>query len=273
MHMKIIAFDLDFTLLDSAKRLSKRNIAALKAAKRAGIEPVVATGRLYKGVPDTLKDICRYHILINGAKVYDSKENKIIYEAAIPQELALSVYEYADTFDCLYDAYIEDSGIMTSRMLDRFDDYVADKNYAVSQKALRKGVSELKRYIREASTDVQKAQLYFKTVEEKDAQLAILPDLFPDLKFSCSLGQNIEINHKSAGKGVALEALCKYLGYTLKETVAFGDGTNDTEMIQYAGTGYCMINGDDTVKKIADRITEFDCDSDGVGIEIEKILT
>ena len=270
--IKLIAFDLDGTLLDDLKNIPDKNLQALERARDMGIELVPATGRLYKAVPDFLKDMCRYFMLINGAKVYDSLKNKVIHEAYIPWELALRIYEYADTFDCEYDAYIDDSAYMTESMWNGFENYIVDKNYAVSMKKLRDPVPDLKQMILEKKCSVQKIQFFFKTCEERDARLEILKKVFPEIMPTMSLGSNVEINAKEANKGAGLEAVCKAIGIHTENAVAFGDGTNDLAMIKAAGTGVCMINGAAACLSAADLITEFDNNSGGMGREIEKLL-
>lgn len=270
--MKIIAFDLDNTFLDENKNISERNISALIRAKEQGIEPVPATGRLFIGIPEVLKEVCRYFITVNGARVLDSKTGEIIYEACVSPDLAVEIYNHGDGMDCLYDAYIDGSAYMTQTMHDVLTDYVMDKHYAEQMKQLRIPVPDLKEYILKNNLKVQKMQYFFKDLALRDHELETLPSVYPELKFSYSLGGNIEINSCRAGKGVALEAICAHLGCELKDTVAFGDNTNDSELIEYAGLGYCMINGDANLRKAADAVTEYDCNHNGVAVELERLL-
>lgn len=270
--IKLIAFDLDGTLLDDWKNVPDRNLRALEKAKEAGIELVPATGRLYKAVPEFLKEMCRYFMLINGAKVYDSLEDKVVHEANIPCDLAMRIYDYADTIDCTYDAYIDDRAFMTKRIWDHFEDYIIDKNYAASMKKLREPVPDLKRMIYERQYSVQKIQYFFRTCEERDAQLEIVKRKFPELATTMSLGSNVEINIKEANKGAGLKAVCRTAGIPIENAAAFGDGTNDLEMISAAGIGVCMRNGAEDCINAADIVTEYDNNNGGMGCELEKLL-
>lgn len=86
--IKLVAMDLDNTLLDSEKQISKHTEEVLKEAIRRGVYIVPATGRIFKAIPEFLRDIpgVRYAVCCNGATVYDQKEDKIIYTNHLPKE-------------------------------------------------------------------------------------------------------------------------------------------------------------------------------------------
>ncbi len=88
---KLIAFDLDGTLLRDDKSIPEENLRALAAAAGRGIELVPATGRIFRGIPEAVKDLpfVRYYILSNGAAVYDSREDRTLYRGDVPLETAL----------------------------------------------------------------------------------------------------------------------------------------------------------------------------------------
>ena len=112
MTVKLIAFDLDGTLLDDDKHLPPENRSALKAAYDRGIFLVPATGRILKALPDELMDLglFRYFIFANGALVYDLQEQRALYRARIEPELAVRLCEYMDTLPVLYDCYQDVDG-------------------------------------------------------------------------------------------------------------------------------------------------------------------
>ena len=84
-----------------------------------------------------------------------------------------------------------------------------------------------------------------------------------------SITNNIEINDKTATKGEALRFLCRHLGVDVRDTMAFGDGSNDMSMIQAAGIGVAMANADPALQAAADFVTDTN-DADGVAKAIEK---
>jgi len=257
LNCRLIAFDLDGTFLDSAKNVPEKNLEALAAAAERGIYAVPATGRIYDGIPVALRTLpfMRYYICINGAYVYDAVDDAVIHRAEVPLETALKFYEYMDDKPALYDCYQNGKGYMTRAMYERAEDYIKDPGILRLLKTLRVPVPELKAYLREKGEDVQKLQAYYADTAERDRELARLPGVFPELLFSTSVENNIEVNYRTAGKGNGLAALCRHLGIDLSDTVAFGDSSNDTDMLIAAGCGIAMANALPQVRKIADAVT------------------
>lgn len=273
MKYKLIAFDLDGTLLDNRKNIPPENLAALHAAAQQGLYIVPATGRIYKGLPEKLKKLpfLRWCITVNGALVYDAAEDKTIYRAEIPPELSLRVIDYMDTLNTMYDCYKDNWGYIDRRFYDNAADFVPEKGILDLVLRLRTPVDSLREYIIQSGGAVQKLQMYFKDMEQRQRQLELLPGLFPELSVSSSVKNNIELNSAASTKGAALEALCAHLGISPEETVAFGDGTNDLSMLRRAGLGVAMGNAAPEVKAAADRVTD-DNENAGVAKVIYEIL-
>ena len=276
MPVKLIAFDLDGTLFDDRKQLPQENIAALRAAGDAGILLVPATGRILQGLPDQLLQLglFRYFIFANGASVYDLDTETQLFSACIPPELAVRICEHMDTLPVLYDCYRGEWGYMTQWMYEAAPDFFAlEPEILKLVRRLRKPVPELKENIREVDVPLEKLQMYFRPEQmaERERQLLELPRLFPEIAATSSLKNNIEINSIKAGKGRALLELCAQLGIAPEDTVAFGDGLNDADMLEAAGYGAAMENAADAVKQKADAVIENNNDA-GVGKEIFRLL-
>ena len=277
MPVKMIAFDLDGTLFDDRKQLPQENIAALRAAGDAGILLVPATGRILQGLPDQLLQLglFRYFIFANGASVYDLDTETQLFSACIPPELAVRICEHMDTLPVLYDCYRREWGYMTQWMYEAAPDFFAlEPEILKLVRRLRKPVPELKENIREVDVPLEKLQMYFRPEQmaERERQLFELPRLFPEIAATSSLKNNIEINSIKAGKGRALLELCAQLGIAPEDTVAFGDGLNDADMLEAAGYGAAMENAADAVKQKADAVIENNNDA-GVGKEIFRLLS
>ena len=273
-ELKLIAFDLDGTFLDDRKKIPEENLRAIKAAAEKGIYIVPATGRLYEALPVELREpeFIRYYILINGAKVYDAKEDKVLFSAELPNKLALALFDNAEKIGCLYDCYLRDKGLMSRGLYDALDDLVENKIYLEYMKSIRKPVEDLKAFIREDGGSVQKVQYFFKDMAERKNQLETLGDRFPGVKATTSIPINIEINSAYAAKGPALQALCEYLGFTADNAAAFGDNTNDLSMVQAAGRGIAMKNSDEGLLAAAKYVTDYDNNDAGVGKMIMEFL-
>lgn len=272
--IKLIALDLDGTLLNSDKALTPRNRAALESASGAGIWIVPATGRFYKGMPAVIRDLpfVRYVITINGAQVFDAQTGESIYSAEIPTDEAVAFYEYLDTLPVIYDCYVDGWGYITASMQEKAAEYISNIHSLQMVRGLRSPVPELKAYLREGGHRPQKMQVFTKNdVPYRDELLQTLAEKFPRFAVSASLPNNIEINSHDADKGRALLTLAAKLGLSRAQTMAFGDGLNDLTMIEAAGTGVAMANGHTRVKAEADVLAE-DCDADGVAKVIEQLL-
>lgn len=273
-EIRLIAFDLDNTFLNSRKEIPEENLWAIEAASAKGILPVPATGRLYDGLPALLRELpyFRYYILINGAKVYDAKEDRVLYTADLSNERALSLFSHARDVGCYYDCYLRDQGLMDRETYDRIDEFVSDRVYADYMRSIRKPVEDLAELIRRDGGEVQKVQYFFKDMEERARQLALLPKLFPDIMATSSMPINIEINASGASKGPALDRLCRALGFTAENALAFGDSTNDLDMLETAGIGVAMCNSDASLFRVADKITACDNNDAGVGKTIMELI-
>ena len=257
MSVKLIAFDLDGTFLDDKKNILPENIAALEKAAEKGVHIVPATGRIYKGIPEALRELpfMRWYITANGSYIYDAVEDRAAARAEIPAEQAVAFYEYADTLGVLYDCYQDNWGYMTEEMQRRAPEFVQDRGILDLVLRLRTPVPELRAYLREKGEPLQKLQLYFTDQALRRRLLRELPERWPALAFTTSLPVNIEINSAAANKGHALECLCAMLGIDPAETLAFGDGSNDISMLRAAGCGVATANAFEEVKAAADRVT------------------
>ncbi len=275
MKYKLIAFDMDGTLFDDSKQIPQRNIDALFAAKERGCLTVPATGRMYSGLPPVLQDErLRYHILINGALVYDSKEDIILHEGNIDYRQAAALCRWLDNFPVIYDCYIDNEGYMQADMHDSAEPYFEKvKNIYRYVMDTRTRVDCLADYMEERKSPVQKMQIYFRPWQEdlRSELMERLPVEFPGLSTTSSLSNNIEINSVEAGKDKGLEKLCAALGIDIKETVFFGDGSNDLGIIKAAGLGVAMENAEEQVKKAADVIAKSNNEA-GVALFIEELI-
>ena len=271
--IRIIALDLDGTLLNSNKELTPGNLAALQKAADAGIEIVPTTGRFYGGMPEVIRKLpfVHYAITINGAAVYDVRKQQDIAKAEIPMQKAVEIMEYLDTLPVIYDCYMDNWGWMTRAMWEKAEEFAPNAHYLKMIRELRQPVPELKAHLKETGHDVQKIQFFVQDMKLHEELLQSLPIQFPEAAVSTSVGNNIEINDLHANKGEAIGKLAAYLGFDISETMSFGDGLNDLSMIKAAGIGVAMANACSEVLTAADEMT-LDCDHDGVAAGIEQYI-
>lgn len=268
--IKLIALDLDGTLLDSEKRLSKRNEEALKECIRRGIEIVPCTGRIWDGIPESVRAIpgIHYAITINGAVVEDVVNRKVLYERKLSLEQGLEIIELAKQFDTMYDAYIDGKGYGEARFIDHMERYGVQNAIQQMVRNTRKVVPDLIEAMCEFGKPVEKVNYFFSDQEERQRARTAL-EARNDIIISSSFPNNLEINRLGATKGDGIRCLAEHLGLKPEETMGCGDGENDLTMMQLAGIGVAMANGEETVKAAADYVTDSN-DADGVAKAIEK---
>ena len=118
---------------------------------------------------------------------------------------------------------------------------------------------------------LQKLQCFVVDPADRPAIMDELRRRFPGLDVTWSLPHNIEVGAAAARKGEALRFLCSYLGFTLANAAAFGDGPNDVSMLSAAGAGVAMGNASEELKAIADLVCD-PCEEQGVIKVLEEVF-
>ena len=277
--IKIISLDLDGTLLDSQKRLSEANRAALEEAAAKGVHIVPTTGRFFGMMPQAVRDLpfVRYAITINGAQVYDRETDTAIVREEIPLDMALDIISLLDGYDVIYDCYRSNWGWMTESLQAKAEDYATDAHYLKMVREFRKPVPDLKEYLKStaAEGDVQKVMLFARNTPGSESVTKAITEAvserFPSIKTTSSTWNNLELNIATAHKGNSLKRFAEHLGYTLDNCMALGDGTNDLSMIEEAGLGVAMSNAHPLVLAAANHVTASN-DEDGVARAIRDFV-
>ena len=261
-QFKIVALDLDGTLLDSHKQLSAVNRDALARAAENGALIVPTTGRFFGMMPEAVRSLpfVRYAITVNGAQVYDRETDSAIVREEIPREMALAVMRLLDGFDVIYDCYRSNWGWMSEAFKAKAADYATDEHYLKMVRDFRKPVPELKAHLEDTAAEgnVQKIMLFARLDGPKDVTRKITEAVnarFPEIKVTSTTWNNLELNIASAHKGVALKRFAEHLGLTLENCMALGDGRNDLTMIEAAGVGVAMSNAHPDVLAAADYVS------------------
>ena len=273
MSIRLIAFDLDGTLLDDKKQISEENMRALRAADRKGIYLVPCTARLFNTMPEAVRNLpfVHYAITVNGAEVYDREKEHAVCRAEIPAAEAEVLYDYMDTLPVVYDCYQEGRGWVDREFYDNAEKYIRDEHTIRLIRKMRSPVDNFRKTMQERNLPIQKTQMFFDDIELRNQQMEEVRKKFPQYSVTGSLFNNIEINAGDANKGGALAALCEYLQIDLSECMASGDGINDISMRKMAGVGVAMGNALDIVKDAADYITETNGES-GVAKAIDHYI-
>ena len=277
MKIRLVAFDLDGTLLDDEKRLPRENLEALQEAAGQGVVCVPATGRIVSAIPPVVRQLpfVRYFIVTNGAAIYDAREDRLLLRADIPLELALDCCRYMAGLPIVYDCYQNERGWMNRAFYENLEPFfVTEPRMLELIRQTRTPVEDLYETLKARGEPVQKLQMFFRPdqMDRRADQLKALPERFPQLCATSSVSNNIEINSVHAGKGKALHALCGHLGIDPAETVAFGDGSNDLELLEMAGLGVAMSNAQEPVLLLAGAVAGNNNEG-GLGKMLRALMT
>ena len=271
-NIRVLALDLDGTLLNMEKKVPQGNYQALKECEKAGIQIVSATGRGVGGIPPMIRELpgANYAITTNGAVVADLKNNKAIKTCGLSNEMIQRILNIAKKYHSATDPFIDGRAITEPASIDHMDEFGLSPEMQKLIRDTREVVPNVMEYVKTTGAEAEKVNIFMADLEEREVLRKELMAI-PELSISSSMYNNLEVNAKGADKGSALLWLADYLGIDREETMSFGDGENDIPMIQAAGIGVAMENALDTVKAAADMIT-LKNDEDGVAAAIRKII-
>lgn len=278
---KLIAIDLDGTLLNSYGEISEENKKAIQYALKKGVEIVLASGR----DPQTMKKISldlgiqNYLIAGNGASVYDIKQEKNIYEKYIKKEKALKIIKMCKQNSIFFNLYT-DKGIITENLNYNVKVFNSENTHKALQKQTNiEIVKDIYQYAKSVDLNILKiiicddSKIIFNNIMQKLKRIIGIEvlDVEHMSKKIIRIGtENIpieyfytEISSKNVNKWNALEYLMKKLKISKKEVICIGDNINDKKMVQNAGVGITMKNSALAIHKIGDYITD-DNNSNGV---------
>lgn len=255
--------DLDGTLIDKQRNITKKTKYAVEAFKTNGGIFSIATGR---GINSAKRYIDQLNIdvpviLFNGCVIYKPSNHEIIYQNCLKKELYLEIIKLWETGR--YDVDLVVFGLngiyikKRSHMIDVFLDI--DNEYAKIQEDLTKIEDPIKVLL------LGDAQISRRLVDELKSEFKV--------PFSCVQSDDvfIEILPNGVTKGTALKKLSDIMKISMDEIVAVGDQDNDRDMIMNAGLGVAMANADESVKSNADFVTKTNM-QDGVAYLIRKVL-
>ena len=284
--IKLIASDMDGTLLNHNHKIPKENVKLINFTKKQGIEFVVATGRAYyEALPALNEENINCDVIsFNGGIVYDKNGNIISMTPMTPKDLYYTI-EILKSFDISYQLYTKNTIYTTSIETDinAYIDLIRSNGYEPDEDHLR-GEAQLKLdmgYI----TEVDNIELYLNEKENPPIKVIAISNDISKLKNATKLlsanknisvtssgANNIEIMHKDATKGEALKEIAKIYDIELENIVAIGDNLNDQAMLDIVGYSVAMKNGNQILKEQAKYITEKTNSEGGVGDTIFKLI-
>ena len=266
---KIIACDMDETLLGSDRRVSRRNRDAIQEARKRGVKFVPATGRGYRSLDGILDEIGlrdlpeEYVISFNGAAITENRGSRMLRFEEIPFELVEEIYRRAQGYDVGIHVYLKER-VLGYRINADEDNYLAGR--MAYERTDERDLSFLRGEKIVKILCVNTNHDYLARIAED------WNDLARDLDVSYSSNRYLEFNRKGATKGTGLLWLAEHLGVRPEETMAIGDNFNDRSMILAAGMGVCVANAVEELKAEADAVTESTNDEGAVAEAIERFI-
>ncbi|ABO51558.1 Cof-like hydrolase [Desulforamulus reducens MI-1] len=262
-NYKLLAIDLDDTLLNGQLKISSRNKEYIKRAQEAGIHVTLATGRMYCSALRYAKELELNLPLITyqGALVKEAQTGEVLLHRPVPLVLAREVIQRGSQLGYHINVYVDDT-LYVEKITPEAEVYQRISGITAHP------VGNLLDFLQEDPTKV----LMVGGIEELDRLGEEMRCQYGTSLHICkSKPHFLEFSHPQATKGLALDTLAKGWGLTAEQVIAIGDAPNDLEMIDYAGLGVVMGNGEPEVKAKADYVTHSN-EEDGVAEVIAKFI-
>jgi len=260
---KLIAIDVDDTLLNDDIKVTDATKAALKAAIDKGVTVTLATGRMFASAKQIAQQIELNVPIITyqGSLVKTLFGEEVLYERSVPTDGARRIFEYC-----------EQNGLHLQL-------YVNDRLYTTEDNDKVRGYSKLSNVPYIVEPDYEKLLLEPLTKMLIIDDPARLDEVAEELRgivgdqvhITKSKAHYLEFMHKEGTKGHAVAFLAERIGCTMEQVIAIGDAWNDHEMVEVAGLGVAMGNAVEPLKAIADFVTLTN-NEDGVAHVIEKFI-
>jgi len=269
LDVKLIALDLDDTLLNDERQITDGNVAALQECADRGIYVVLCSGRAEDAILPFVrrleiagKEAGRFIIAINGCSIFDMHKRQQIFCRKVESDILLKTNEIAESFGYKSEVYTPDTIYYAEENeWTRLDvDMCGLKGQKVENYGdfIKKGFTKM--LVPGKPEDLQKLQ---EILRKEFGERAVIFTSKPYF---------LEILPPNCGKGEAVTWLSKELGFGVEKTLGFGDSMNDESLIRMAGFGVAMTNGRAEIKKIADFVTEADNNNDGIAKFLQKYV-
>lgn len=275
IDINTVCIDLDGTLLDDKKKISKRSINTLRTLIDNKIEVIIATGRHFYMVENFLKELDRDIMICsnNGAMSRLKNTKKLFNVEYLDKEIFFNIlftaeklnllpYVYVDFFTSGYHLLVKEGSVKKTH----FEEKIPDK----------KMNEQLIRYIN--TENLQKSDILCLAFLDNEENILKLYEKFKDLDITKTIytlkdGRFVlEFQSKKADKWIAIKRYLDYKNINTDKIVSFGDEINDLMMIKNSKMGFFMKNANENLKKHTKYITEYTNNQEGVSIELEKIF-
>lgn len=272
-RIRMIALDLDGTVFDGDKKVTKHTQEILEEAIRRGIVVFPCTGRPWTGIPEEIRKIrgMKYAVTSNGARTVKFDTGETIRENCLSHRKTMELIDAAIASpEGVWEIYVDGkcyADADTYRIIQSPDINQAMLDYIRKTRNL---VKNLRDWAEKEGVRTEKLHMMFERTDLRDRCMEKF-QTFPDIDISYASTFNLEINDISCSKGRGILDLAEYLGIDRDEIMACGDSRNDWPMLRDAGFAVVMGNADEETKKLADFVTKSN-EEDGVAYAVEKFV-
>lgn len=261
---RLVIADIDSTIVVKHKVLTPRAKRVINKLRQNDIYFGLASGRALFQIKEQVHkwgyDDFDVLMGMNGSTIWDSKNQKEYSYYLMKKEWIKETIELMEPFHAHPSVYSGNSQLFV------YEDALSKLSSTFS------GLKTVITHSMESLYQEDNAKIMFRVKESQMPEVEKYVAEHPSENYIGFKTQPtmMEFCDKRVNKGFGLEKICEMLDISLSEVVAFGDTTNDNEMLQKAGLGVCMKNGSDDTKAIADVITDLPCDADGWADYMEK---
>ena len=273
MNIRLIASDLDGTLLTDKKEISEMTKEALKETARRGIHFVPATGRSFSAVPKEVLGLpnTEYVITSNGAAIYSISMGKRIYECILDEKSVETILKVEKPESIVMEAFVEGIPYSDRTYVENSKAYGATDYGAVYVKNTRHAVEDISFFVKENRKQIDSMAFVGGTPKLREKLRQTLLIEVPHIYVTSSVSHMLEVGNEDAGKGKTLGKLLELLHISPEEAMSFGDADNDIPMLTAVKYGFAMENGAESCKKIAFSVTDSN-EQDGVAKAILQMM-
>lgn len=270
--VRLIASDLDGTLLTPDKQITEFTRRVLIEASRRGIRFVPCTGRPFDAVPACVRELpgVEYVITSNGAAVYSVSKEQRIYERLLEKETVDAILEMEILPEIAVEVLVEGVPYTEQRYVEDPAQFGATEYGIRYIKETRHGLSDIRGFLREHRSSVDGINFISDDPILREQLARRLREQKLPITLTSSVPHLLEVSHMLSDKGQTLLWLLKKLGISTEETMTFGDAENDIPMLCAVRYGIAMENAAKACKEAAYAVTGSNTE-DGVAQKIQQL--